>query len=111
MRVFDAFLRALALVLVVLSIIFMVEGQSQTGWLLLLLSILLFITTVPRPPPPIEPVFSVSTEVICEGCGHKYVRPFKKGDYVFKEVEECPRCKKPMIITAIFRKPTKEELS
>ncbi|MHA1272892.1 MAG: hypothetical protein ACTSQS_05595 [Promethearchaeota archaeon] len=36
------------------------------------------------------------TVVKCENCKKDYSRPFKVGDYVFKEVinEECPFCKK-----------------
>jgi len=61
--------------------------------------------------------FEVKTEITCPSCGLREVRSFQKGDYVFKEVGECPRCGKGRYISSIFReeearkaKPPQEEL-
>jgi len=45
----------------------------------------------------------VFTQLESEECGYKTRRIFLKGDYVFKKAESCPKCKKPMTITRIFR--------
>lgn len=45
----------------------------------------------------------VVTTVECRKCGFKSVRKFQRGDYVFKEVEPCEKCKENMMITAIYR--------
>ncbi len=47
---------------------------------------------------------SVMTTLICEKCGFKNLREFKRGDYVFKETDEkCPKCNENMYIAAIYR--------
>jgi len=46
----------------------------------------------------------VMTMLICEKCGFKNLREFKRGDYVFKETDEkCPKCNENMYIAAIYR--------
>ena len=46
----------------------------------------------------------VMTTLICEKCGFKNVREFRRGDYVFKETDEkCPKCNENMYIAAIYR--------
>ena len=45
----------------------------------------------------------VITTIVCEKCGLKNVRDFERGDYIFKEVEPCPKCNEKMVITAIYR--------
>ena len=46
----------------------------------------------------------VMTTLLCEKCGFKNLREFKRGDYVFKETDEkCPKCNENMCITAIYR--------
>jgi len=47
---------------------------------------------------------TVMTTLLCEKCGFKNLREFKRGDYVFKETEEmCPKCNEKMYIAAIYR--------
>jgi len=47
---------------------------------------------------------AVMTTLICEKCGFKNLREFKRGDYVFKETDEkCPKCNENMYIAAIYR--------
>lgn len=45
----------------------------------------------------------VTTTIECKKCGFKNVREFQRGDYIFKEVEPCQKCKENMMITAIYR--------
>jgi len=45
----------------------------------------------------------VSTVIRCSKCGFETTREFKKGDYVLKEAESCPKCKNPTFIYMIFR--------
>jgi len=54
-----------------------------------------------RPPAIKEP--RVSTMIVCQKCGFKNIREFKRGDYVFKEMEPCPKCNEKMIIASIYR--------
>jgi len=46
------------------------------------------------------------TYLLCLSCKTENSRPFKEGDYIFKEVEEkCPKCgSNHMIITGIYVK-------
>ncbi|RLE78060.1 MAG: hypothetical protein DRJ56_00900 [Thermoprotei archaeon] len=41
--------------------------------------------------------------VRCEKCGYTKVEAPRKGDYVFKEEEACPRCGGNMVIYRIYR--------
>ena len=45
----------------------------------------------------------ITTTIECEKCGFKSVRDFKRGDFVYKEVETCQKCNENMLITAIYR--------
>jgi ssDNA-binding Zn-finger/Zn-ribbon topoisomerase 1 len=45
----------------------------------------------------------ITTTILCEKCGLKNVRDFQRGDYIFKEVEPCPKCNENMVITSIYR--------
>jgi len=46
----------------------------------------------------------VVTTLQCKGCNEKVVREFQRGDYIFKETDQCQKCKvNTMMITAIFR--------
>jgi len=45
----------------------------------------------------------VTTTILCEKCGLKNVRDFKRGDYIFKDVESCPKCTEKMVISSIYR--------
>ncbi len=45
----------------------------------------------------------INTTVLCEKCGLKNVRDFQRGDYIFKEVDPCPKCNKKMLIASIYR--------
>jgi len=45
----------------------------------------------------------VYTTVECPNCQFKSTREFQEGDYVFKEVENCPKCSGKMFISFIYR--------
>lgn len=45
----------------------------------------------------------IATTILCQKCGFKNIRDFQRGDFIFKETEECPKCKEKMTITSIFR--------
>jgi len=51
----------------------------------------------------------VATTILCQKCGFKTIRDFQRGDYIFKEAEECPKCKEKMLISSIYREVEKEE--
>jgi len=57
----------------------------------------------------------VATTILCQKCGFKNLRDFQRGDFVFKETEECPKCNDKMMIASIYRevkeKKGKKELS
>jgi hypothetical protein len=45
----------------------------------------------------------VATTILCQKCGFKNIRDFERGDYVFKETDECPKCNEKMLIASIYR--------
>ena len=47
----------------------------------------------------------IITVTECQKCDFKNIRKFVKGDFVMKEADDCPKCKKPILITAIYQKP------
>jgi len=46
---------------------------------------------------------SVTTTIECRKCGFKSTRDFQRGDYIFKEVDQCQKCNENMLITAIYK--------
>jgi len=57
---------------------------------------------------PIE-AQQVATTILCQKCGFKNIRNFQRGDYVFKETEQCPKCNEKMIIASIYREVKEEK--
>jgi hypothetical protein len=55
----------------------------------------------------------ITTTIECRKCGFKKVREFQRGDYIFKEGDQCQKCNEKMLITAIYRevKETEKERS
>ena len=43
----------------------------------------------------------------CSECGHTLIRPMAKGDYLFSECGECPKCGSKMYISALYREEAK----
>lgn len=51
----------------------------------------------------------VTTTIRCQKCGFKNLREFQKGDYIFKEAEECPKCTEKMQVDSIYRETEEKE--
>ncbi len=51
----------------------------------------------------------VLTAIECSKCNEKATREFKRGDYVFKEMEKCPKCETMGMIVAIYREVKEKE--
>jgi len=51
----------------------------------------------------------VTTTLLCQKCGFKNLRDFQRGDFIFKEAEECPKCKEKMQISSIYREAEEKE--
>ncbi len=51
----------------------------------------------------------VLTTIECAKCNEKVTREFKRGDYVFKDNEKCPKCETPGMIVAIYREVKEKE--
>ena len=52
----------------------------------------------------------VMTTVECRKCEIKNTRDFERGDYVYKELEECQKCPgEKMMITAIYKEIKEKE--
>ncbi|MEM4576955.1 MAG: hypothetical protein QW701_05810 [Candidatus Nezhaarchaeales archaeon] len=47
------------------------------------------------------------TVLQCEKCDYKEEREFQVGDYVFKKVGECSKCRAPLYISMIYGLPEK----
>lgn len=55
---------------------------------------------------PLKPQ-NIVTIVECQKCSLKNLRKFTKEDFIFKKVEDCQKCKEPMLITGIYSEKTK----
>jgi hypothetical protein len=51
----------------------------------------------------------VRTTMECKDCKEKKTRDFQRGDYIFKEAEQCQKCNSKMMITAIYREATDKQ--
>ncbi len=51
----------------------------------------------------------VATTILCQKCGFKTIRDFQRGDYIFKETDECPKCNEKMLIASIYREAKEKE--
>ncbi len=52
----------------------------------------------------------VMTTIECKKCNTKTVREFKRGDYVYKDLEACPKCPETkQIITAVYKEIKEKE--
>ena len=51
----------------------------------------------------------ILTAIDCKACNKIETREFKRGDYVYKEAEKCPKCQSMGMIVAIYREPTLKE--
>jgi len=44
----------------------------------------------------------ITTTIECKKCNFKSMRDFQRGDFIFKETEQCQKCNENMLITAIY---------
>lgn len=44
----------------------------------------------------------IVTQLKCDSCDHSERREFREGDYVGKEVGECPKCGGKLLVDAIY---------
>lgn len=51
----------------------------------------------------------VATTILCRKCGFKNVREFQRGDYIFREMETCPKCNETTMIASIYREVKEKE--
>jgi len=52
----------------------------------------------------------VMTTVECRKCGTKTVREFQRGDFVYKELDPCPKCPdQKQMLTAIYKEVKEKE--
>jgi len=52
----------------------------------------------------------VMTTVECKKCNTKTVREFQRGDYVYKELDACPKCpEEKQLITAVYKEVKEKE--
>ena len=51
----------------------------------------------------------ILTIIECRKCGIKSTREFQRGDFVYKELEKCPKCEDKQVITAIYREIKEKE--
>ncbi len=51
----------------------------------------------------------ILTTIECIKCNIKSTREFKRGDFVYKELDKCTKCDDKQVITAIYREATAKE--
>jgi hypothetical protein len=52
----------------------------------------------------------VMTYIECKSCGTKISREFQRGDFVFKELDECQKCQEQkQMITGIYKEIKEKE--
>ena len=52
----------------------------------------------------------VMSTIECKSCGGKTVREFQRGDYVYKELDACPKCPETkQLITGIYKEVKEKE--
>ena len=52
----------------------------------------------------------VMTTIECKKCGTKTVREFQRGDYVYKDLDACPKCPdEKQVITAVYKEIKEKE--
>jgi hypothetical protein len=59
-------------------------------------------------PPLVKPVNTVSV-IKCHKCEYTEIRDFQKGDYIFKELDECKDCNNVKYIKTIYTIVPEEE--
>ena len=79
------------------------------GFIGLALSAYMLLQTKRRPLQAALKMPRVITTILCQKCGFKNIRDFQRGDYIFKEMEVCPKCDDKMMIFSIYREVKEKE--
>jgi hypothetical protein len=119
----SAYLMIIVLIVMVLSIValilsvnaFIIGNEIVAGYLLIIgllamiLSIYVLFQSRRRAARMKIETPKVMTTIECKKCGFKNIREFQRGDFVFKELEDCKKCDEKKIITAIYKEVKEEE--
>jgi hypothetical protein len=99
-----------AALLLVLALAFFVWGLFSNFpinilfWILAVLALVLLVVVLlhgRRKVAKIE-ASTVLRLIVCQSCGVESEGPFQAGDYVFRTVGKCPRCKGTLYIKALY---------
>ena len=107
---------ALSIVALMLSVnAFIVGNEVIAGYLLIIgliamaLSVYVLLQSRKRIANMKIEAPKVMTTVECKKCNFKSIREFQRGDYIFKELEDCQKCKDKMMVTAIYKEVREKE--
>lgn len=75
----------------------------------ILLSIYLLLQMRRRTLGPGLESLKVLTVIRCVGCNYENTREFERGDYILKEIGQCPKCNGKLYIHSIFREIKEKE--
>ena len=107
---------ALSVVALMLSVnAFIVGNEVVAGYLLIIgfiamaLSVYVLLQSRKRIASMKIEAPKVMTTIECRKCGFKSVREFQRGDFVFKDLDDCQKCNDKMIITAIYKEVKEKE--
>ena len=81
-------------------------------WIVAALAILILVISIflqSRSLPQLKAV-EVRRLVACRDCDVESEGPFQAGDYIFREIGECPRCGGPLYIKALYSVDSKTPL-
>ena len=99
-----------AALLLILALAFAVWGLFSNPpinlllWFLAVLALVILVIVLLRGRrriPKIE-ASAVLRLIVCQSCGVESEGPFQAGDYVFRTVGKCPRCKGTLYIKALY---------
>ena len=122
-RKYSSILLLIIMVILALSVITLLnaielygQGLANEGNYFLLISVIGFgiasyvvLQSRRRIPNVMIDLPKVSTTLTCDNCGFKNMRSFERGDYVFKENGDCPKCNQKMTVTAIYTEEAEPE--
>jgi hypothetical protein len=111
---FSSLLIAIVLVITALSVVALyygIQAYPEGDWSLYLLigfsgiglSTYMLLQTRRKTLRIVFKPYHIATTMLCPKCGFKNIREFERGDYIFKEVEGCPKCEEKMMISSIYR--------
>jgi len=75
--------------------------------LMLFFIISMFFSMTRRRPIMTVKTLRTITVLQCENCDYREEREFQVGDYIFKKIGECAKCKGPLYIAMIYGIPEK----